>query len=477
MFLKNASKNKTISITYRLTLFYMLSAFGILAAITGYLYFALMRNLDGEDNQFLVEKIHDLRTILKEHPDNMQLLQEEVNEGEDSPFVNYVRILDEKGATVLEFSKKENTQLAALFPEPVEIDEDPVRGWKKSTPDGRLYLLMSAWAKIGGAPAEKRLLQAALDISREQEILNEYKNKVLGMLVLGVLFSAAAGFFIARKGMQPLQDITGVIRKIRSTKLHERVNPSLWPRELTELAFSFDQLLDHLQNSFSRLSQFSSNLAHELRNPINTLMGEAEVVLSKPRTHQEYQSHIELNLEEYEKLANIIKSLLFLAKAESTDIILERTVFDVSAEIHAMLEYYDALIEQQHIAISVQGAASLNADLSLFRRVISNILSNSIRYTPSGGKIDISIWQDADHVVSVQIRDTGIGIEASAIEKVFDRFYRSDKAKTASGQGTGLGLAIAKSIMDLHGGSIQIQSPPGHGTIVTLTFPLPVSCF
>ena len=470
MFLKSANNNKAISITYRLTLFYMFSAFGILAAITGYLYFALMHNLEGEDNKFLVEKIHDLRTILKEHPENMQLLQEEVNEGEDSPFINYVRILDEKGATVLEFSNTANAQLAALFPEPSGLDEEPVMGLKKSTPDGRLYLLMSAWAKLGGASSEKRLLQTALDISREQGILNEYKNTVIFMLVLGVLFSAAAGFFIARKGMQPLKDITSAIRRIRSTKLHERVNPSLWPRELTELASSFDQMLDHLQNSFSRLSQFSSNIAHELRNPINALMGEAEVILSNPRTSQEYQHHIELNLEEYDKLANIIKSLLFLAKAESTDIIIEPTVFDVSAEIKSMLEYYDALIEQQNIAVTCQGTTSLNADLSLFRRVISNILSNSIRYTPPGGKIDISIGHYND-TVSVQIRDTGIGIEESAIDKVFDRFYRSDKAKTASGQGTGLGLAIAKSIMDLHGGSIQIQSTPASGTTVTLTFP------
>ena len=469
--MKNDNKSKTISITYRLTLFYMLSAFGILAAITGYLYFALMDNLEGEDNQFLVEKIHDLRTILKEHPDNLQLLQEEVNEGQDSPLANYVRILDEKGANVFEFSNKEKPLLSEFFLDSLKIDKDPLRSWKKSTLGGRSYLLMSEWANVGVSPTEKRLLQVALDISREQGMLNDYKNQVIGMLILGILFSAAAGFFIARKGMKPLKDITAAIRRIRSTRLHERVNPSLWPRELTELASSFDQLLDHLENSFSRLSQFSSNIAHELRNPINTLMGEAEVILSKPRTNLEYQYHIELNLEEYDKLANIIKSLLFLAKTESTDIIIERTVFDVSAEIKAMLEYYDALIEQQNIAIACQGTASLNADLTLFRRVISNLLSNSIRYTPQGGKVDISIGQDADHMVHVQIADTGIGIEESAIEKVFDRFYRSDKAKTASAQGTGLGLAIAKSIMDLHGGSIQIQSPPAHGTTVTLTFP------
>ena len=471
MFLKNDNKSKTISITYRLTLFYMLSAFGILAAITGYLYFALMDNLEGEDNQFLVEKIHDLRTILKEHPDNLQLLQEEVNEGQDSPLANYVRILDEKGANVFEFSNKEKPLLSEFFLDSLKIDKDPLRSWKKSTLGGRSYLLMSEWANVGVSPTGKRLLQVALDISREQGLLNDYKNQVIGMLILGILFSAAAGFFIARKGMKPLKDITAAIRRIRSTRLHERVNPSLWPRELTELASSFDQLLDHLENSFSRLSQFSSNIAHELRNPINTLMGEAEVILSKPRTNLEYQYHIELNLEEYDKLANIIKSLLFLAKTESTDIIIERTVFDVSAEIKAMLEYYDALIEQQNIAIACQGTASLNADLTLFRRVISNLLSNSIRYTPQGGKVDISIGQDADHMVRVQIADTGIGIESAAIEKVFDRFYRSNKAKTASAQGTGLGLAIAKSIMDLHGGSIQIQSPPGQGTTVTLIFP------
>jgi two-component system heavy metal sensor histidine kinase CusS len=459
------------SITFRLTICYILSAFGILSTITCFLYFALQNNLNTDDNQFLIDKINDLRAILKSDPNDLKALQDEVNQGKDFPFVNYARIFDEKGRAIVEFTDTNNNPPASLFPDPIQADENPKEGQIKTTPNGTTYLLISAWAQAGSSQDDKRLIQAALNISREVEIIQDYKAKVLIMLVVGILLSAVTGFIISRRGMRPIQDITKVVNKIRSTKLNERLNPSKWPMELTELAASFDEMLANLDDSFKRLSQFSSNLAHELRTPINNIMGEAQVTLSRPRSNTEYRQHIELNLEEFDKLSHIIESLLFLAKAESSDIKLDCALFNVAAEIKTILDYYEALIEQRRLTVSCHGSASLHADPVLFRRVISNLLSNAIKYSNSGGKVDILIKETFDNFVTVCVSDAGIGISMDDISRIFDRFYRSSGAKKVDPKGAGLGLAIVKSIMNIHRGTVTIKSDLAKGTSVCLTFP------
>jgi len=460
----------TFSITVRLTLLYSLSAFGTLVVATGFLYYALVSNLGQEDNRFIADKINDLRTILRERPGDLSALEEEINQGTDFPFINYARVLDSRGRTIIEFPAK-NTLPVSFFPNPITADLEPAGGEKKRGPDGKLYLRMAAWARTGTEGSEKMLLQAALDVSLEEEIIHNYQRKVLLVLVIGIFFSAALGIFITRRGMRPLGEITRVVQRIRATQLSDRVNPSQWPRELTALATSFDEMLTRLEDSFSRLARFSSDLAHELRTPINNLMGEAEVALAKSRTAEEYQQILESSLEEYARLSHMIESLLFLARAENTDIRIEQTAFDPIKEITAVLEYYDALIEETKINISCRGSAVLQADSLLFRRVISNILSNALCYTPPGGRIDIEVRESDGKNVTVSISDSGIGIQPEDLSKIFDRFYRSGSAQALAPKGTGLGLAIVKSIMDLHGGSVAIKSGTAEGTTVHLTFP------
>jgi len=230
-------------------------------------------------------------------------------------------------------------------------------------------------------------------------------------------------------------------------------------------------MLNRLEDSFTRLSQFSFDLAHELRTPINNLMGEAEVALSRLRTPEEYQEILASSLEEYRGLLHMIEGLLFLARADSADITIHYTRLDAGNEIRAVIDYYDAVIQEKNLRVKCTGAAELRADPVLLRRVIMNIFSNAIRYTPDGGTIDITIGQGKNSMVKITVQDTGIGINPDDIHKIFNRFYRSSSAKTIDAKGSGLGLSIVKSIMTLHHGSIDIQSTPGTGTTVTLLFP------
>ena len=176
---------------------------------------------------------------------------------------------------------------------------------------------MAAWAMPKHAVDTPRLLQVALDISHDETLLAYYRRTLVIVLFVGIVCSAAVGTVITRKGLRPLAAITTAAQRITAAHLHERIAPTRWPQELSSLATAFDAMLDRLEDAFSRLSQFSADLAHELRTPINNLVGEAEVALARGRTLDEYQQVIESSLEEYARLSHTIESLLFLARAEN----------------------------------------------------------------------------------------------------------------------------------------------------------------
>lgn len=480
------------SITGRLTILYTLSAFVMLIISTLFLYRVLVSGLETEDNEFIDDKIHVLQDILQKNPYNVEALKEEIKWERASLGSSqyYIRILDEKGHTLIETPGMDNIINASLFPH-LTNDRDPPKEIKWRSPQGRAYFLKTAWAEttsfqdehhpkemlkslgfdVNPIQRERRLLQIALDVSDDEALVSDYRRKLLTVLLLGVLFSAAAGVIVAHKGMHPLKEITKAAQRIKATQLHERISPTRWPNELAELATAFDEMLDRLENSFNQLSQFSADLAHELRTPINNLMGEAEVALSRTRTIDEYRHVLESSLEEYGRLSRMIDSLLFLARAESRDTYIKRSIFNAFKEIKAVQEFHESVAEEQGIEVTCQGNALLNADPILFRRAVSNLLSNAIQYTPRGGKVTLSVKQINNGCVEVSVSDTGSGIDPEHLPRIFDRFYRADRARSQHPQGAGLGLAIVKSIMDLHGGTVTIESKPNEGTTVILRFP------
>jgi two-component system heavy metal sensor histidine kinase CusS len=227
-------------------------------------------------------------------------------------------------------------------------------------------------------------------------------------------------------------------------------------------------MLHRLEDSFVRLSQFSADIAHELRTPIGNIRGEGEVALTRSRTADEYREVIESTIVECQHLGHIVDNLLFLARTEAAEGYLERTSFDGRAAIERIAAFHEPIAEEQNVTIGCTGEARFEADEMLFGRAVHNLVENAIRHTPSGGSIEISIANRGAHS-EVQVRDTGRGIASEHLPRVFDRFYRADSSR--SSEGVGLGLALVKSIMDLHGGSAGIESTPGKGTTVTLSFP------
>jgi two-component system heavy metal sensor histidine kinase CusS len=227
-------------------------------------------------------------------------------------------------------------------------------------------------------------------------------------------------------------------------------------------------MLKRLDDSFTRLSQFSADLAHELRTPIANMMGEAQVALSRDRSPGEYREIIESTIGECERLARIVDNLLFVARVDAAREPIARQRFDARAAVEKIAAFYQMIADDHHVAISCSGEGQIHADPALFERAVGNLVDNALRFTPENGSIQIALSEHmADFEVAVS--DNGCGIAPEHLPRVFDRFYRADSSR--SSYGAGLGLALVKSIVDLHGGSTKIESKLARGTTVKLSFP------
>lgn len=464
-----------MSITKRLSLIYASSALGMLLISVLSLYWVLVSALQKENTQLLLNQTNLIEQML--YNNRMDALVQEISdepaflEAEQIHF--FSRVLDKNGRLFMQTPNMEKMINFSSFINLIEqLPINKVRRWHDDS-SGKTYLIMTK--QIDSLPSthasKKWFLQTALDISREVKVITRYQRNLVIILSLGTFLSVLIGIITARKGLRPLRDITMKAERITVSQLHERISSSNWPQELISLATAFDNMLSRIEDSFKRLSQFSADLAHELRNPINNLMGVTEISLSRKRTPEEYQQVLESNLEEYGKLSRMIDSLLFLARADNSKAVLSYSHFDVRQILDDSKDFFRAIAEERNIEIACKGEASLNADPLLFKRVINNLLANALQNTPNMGSIVMEIEKHANNAVQIIIKDTGVGIAEPHLPKIFDRFYRVDSSRTQSEGGTGLGLAIVKSIIDLHKGYIAISSEVGKGTTVTLTLP------
>ncbi len=454
------------SLAARLTIWYAGSAFALVLFATGVLYWALVANLDRVDDQFLHNEIHLMRTLLRE-PENVNALKQEVELESEV----YVRLLDGDGRMMVEAPGMGRTVTPRDFPQPTEIDEALNRGVDFHSPDDRIFRILAARVAAAGS-STAYIVQVAVDRTHEVETLAGYRTYLWFTLCFALVMSSLGGYQIARRGIRPVEEITEMARRIRSTTLDKRLASAGLPTELAALADTFNEMLDRLEESFGRLSQFSDDIAHELRTPVNNLRGEAEVALSKPRTVEEYRDSLGSCLEECMRLTRMIDGLLLLARSEDPQTQVIRDRIDVGRELATLREYYEIPAAEAGIDFEVQSPDEMivYVNRSLFQRAIGNLVENALAHTERGGAVAVAAARQNGNL-RVEISDTGCGIDQQHVPRVFDRFYRVDRARSTNSGGVGLGLAIVKTIAALHGGNVELTSELGRGTKVVLTFP------
>jgi two-component system heavy metal sensor histidine kinase CusS len=470
-----AGRRRPLSIALRMTAWYALSAFALIFVATGLLYWVLVTSMYHEDLRDLADNLNNARLLLSASPTGQYVRTPQPRPSwapTHQPEI-YLRVLDSAGRVLTE-----TPGLSKQLPPPGAAALAAIRAPRGasreelSQSDGPFLTLIVPIA--GSQPdAPPQYMEVAMDRAHDQYLLAHYRERLYLVLGVSLVLCSVAGYLIARSGMRPIEAIGRTAARIRATTLHERIASAGLPAELRGLAETFNGMLDRLEQSFRHVSQFSDDVAHELRTPINNLRGEIEVALSKARSEDDYRDSLGSCLEECARISRVITTLLFLARSDTAADALRRESLDVGEELANVESFYEPAAAEAGVALKITGAEGIRAalDRTLFQQAIGNLVSNAIAHTPQGGAVELAASAGGGRL-TVTVSDTGCGIAPEHLPRVFERFYRVDRARSGSEQNVGLGLAVVKSVVGRHGGEVAIESAVGRGTRVKLSLPL-----
>jgi len=358
---------------------------------------------------------------------------------------------------------------------PVEKDllqqalEKPV--WSNEEINGVSHLVLTqSFVAAEGKPPH------FIQIANSRAHINKVRNLLMSCVNVGtpliLAIAVIAGRFFAKRALAPVDRIRARAQTIKSDSLHERLEYSGPPDELFRLTETLNDLLDRVEQSVNLMKQFVADASHELRIPLTGLRGTVEVALRQVRSNDEYKKILETVYNKSERLSELVWDLLSLAQVDSGKMELEKMEVEIEPFLTNLLEEAKALDSEKRVAIRLGKVAKGKAkfDEVKVHLLLVNLLENAVRYNKPGGEVLLSSELNSRFIVSV--KDTGIGIPNEDQPKIFDRFYRVDKARSREAGGTGLGLAIARSIAEAHNGTLKVRSVFSEGSEFTLTLPL-----
>jgi len=463
------AERRPLSIAARLTLFYTLGALTALVLFAALVDWKLAANFDREHQRFVQAKLAEMQADLDDAGGHVHaLLAEILKETAGTRLRQYqARVLD--GRQVLGQTPQMDRVLPSTRFPPTAAAGVPLAGLHRQSGAGHDWLLATLPLHSTRGPLQ---VQIALDVSRDDNLLRDFHRALAVFLLLLLPLLVGAGRWLAQRALTPVARIAHAAAAVTPARLSARIPQSPpWPRELSGLVDTFNDMLTRLDEAFARLSRFSADLAHELRTPLSTLSGELEVCLARPRSSGDYRTTLESGLDDCRRLIGLTENLLFMARAERADLALRREPFELAEAARWVIAQQAPAAGVRGVTIDLSGSARLDADPLLVRQALSNLLANAVRHAPAGSAVAVTLSVDATGV-RIAVTDHGPGIAAEHLPRLFERFYQADPARGRGvGQGTGLGLSIVRSIMELHGGRASVGSPPGSGTTATLWFP------
>ena len=321
-------------------------------------------------------------------------------------------------------------------------------------------------------PTDPMVVQAAVSLTPNDQAQREL---VAVLLLTGPLALAGAlggGYVLARKALSPVDRMVATAQEITATRLDRRLDAPHSQDELGRLATTLNDMISRLERSFEEVRRFTADAAHELRTPLATMRTEAEVALRSPRSPDQDGRVLENLLEEIERLSRLVSQLLFLCREDTGVGVARFQPVRLDELVREVGDHMQVAAREKCVDMMVDFPApsQIRGDADRLRQLFFNLLDNAIKYTPSGGTVTVR-GESPNGQARVIVTDTGIGIPAEHLPRVFDRFYRVDPSRSPESDGTGLGLAICRSIAEAHGGRLDLHSEPGGGTRVTLALP------
>ena len=458
------------SITFRLALYFAGASTVVLLAIGYLVAHSVDRHFVELDGNELYGKLALIRHVLSKTrtPVDLAALPERMDDALTRHDMLSVAITKPDGGTL--FRTKN-----AIIPEPMpttasqNATNPQLASW---TANGHVYRGFAIREPIEDGDLRQVVVFIALNTDDHHRFLVVFYRTLWLAIGAGIVAIVLLGWLAAKRGLTPLRDMTEVARGVTANRLGERLPLDTLPVELLDLGKAFNGMLSRLEDSFRRLSEFSSDLAHELRTPVANLTTQTQVALSRARTPDEYREVLYSNAEEFDRLARTISDMLFLAKADNGLIVPRSEPVDLRNEVSELFEFYDALAEERGIRLAVTGEATARGERLMIRRAIGNLLSNALNHTARGGVVDVRLEQQRGGDTRVSVENRGDGIAAEHLPRIFDRFYRIDPSRQRLTDGAGLGLAITKSIVTAHHGTVRASSAGG---LTKFEISLPVS--
>ncbi|AVX86969.1 heavy metal sensor histidine kinase [Pseudomonas sp. VE 196-7] len=452
------------SIAWRLALAFAVVCALVLSAIGVFLYRSLASEIAYRDDLALLGRLEQVRALLADS-DSLGALQarprlyQNMLGNLDSLLL--VRRADGSNVIAINPRQRELPTLSAIAREQTPQRRD-VLTWQ--APDGAELALLSGEAQ--GPNGEPLTVIAGKVLTEREQMLASYRLRLYLAVGLGALLAFALGLVLLRRGLQPLRQLSAAVRGIDLRSLDQRLPASGTPAELLEPVQALNGMLARLDDSVQRLSQFSADLAHEIRTPLHTLLASNGQALNHPRSTAEYQELLASNMEEFERLKRMAENLMFLARAEQAERALDLQTLDLHSLGSELCDYFEALADDRQLRLENQLHGELLADQQLLQRALGNLLANAVRHADEGTLISLRRRDEAG-VCWLQVHNHGPVIAPEHLGKLFDRFYRVDPSRAQPGDSGGLGLAIVQSIMQLHGGRVRVSSDAS-GTVFEL---------
>jgi heavy metal sensor kinase len=479
------------SLRFKLTLWYVFILGILLISFSTFLYFTLSKSLHRDvDN-----KLRSLAELIASESSSPlskfgfgnidQALETSMNL---KPIGKFIQVLDESGKIGRKSENLKNVQL------PISLNalKNASKGlitYETNRSIGDTPLRIITFPVVDNNRVT-RIVQIASSLEEVEDALNTLFIILIITVPLALMVAILGGQFLAHKALKPVDNITQTARMITSKNLNQRINPPKVKDEISRLIETFNEMISRLDQSFQQTKQFSSDASHELKTPLTILKGEVEVMLRKERTPQEYQQTLKSNLEEINRMSQIVEDLLLLSKADTGEIRLNKEDINLTEIVTEVVAQMDLLARSRSLHLFT---SNHHQDIRIFgdalrmRELFINLIENGIKYTEEGGSIHITLQKEhppavrsqsdsgeaeREKFVRIIVSDTGIGIAKEDQERIFNRFFRVDKARSREEGGSGLGLSICKWIVEAHQGEIKVESELGKGSSFIVRLPL-----
>lgn len=459
----------------RRSLAWKIAAWGAAGSITVVLafgialYLAMMAQVRSIDEQVLLKRALRVRDVIQTSQSVSEWLGHEVSEDLEAPRQVFIRVIGADAVMLAETPGMADMAPAGLFPAPSILGRRELGDIAGAT--RHLRALTMRVAANGVEPTREAIIQVAVDTSIDERLLGQFR----GVLLIALPFAAFACIVlaaaVASRFLKPLRVMTRDAEQLDAAEVGARLSVHGGADEIAELARAFNGVLIRLEEARERLKHYADTIAHEIRTPLNRMLLNSEIALREKRSAADYEEIIESQAQECSALSHLAQRLLFLARAESSDIVHAREMMALSHEFEVLRAYFEAGAADAGVSMNFEvknDGLTLHAERTLFQQAIGNLLTNAIAHTPRGGAISVSA-RLSDGGVELLVSDNGEGIEFKHLPHVFERFYRGGSGVEVGR--VGLGLAITKSIVEMHGGRISIESAVGAGATIRMWWP------